>query len=320
MPKVSVIVPIYNASLTLERCAISLFEQTLDDIEYIFIDDCSTDDSLIVLDEVLSRYPLRHPQTIIVKQTENTGVARVRQRGIEIARGEYLIHCDSDDWPDAQLYEVMYNLAMVEDSDLVISEYKLHVYEKVYYGGQCMPGVDLIKGLLNNRLSSGLWNKMVRKSVVKRTNFVFPAYNMCEDFLITTQYLIYSRRVSFASMACYHYVYNPSSMAHVMTKDSILARHTQIVRNISISIELVRSSFGKEKYRHDILRQQLFVKNVLKPLIADREIYELWKQTFKESNIKILFCRSIPFKERGLYLLCYFRLDRFYHRFKRSLR
>lgn len=320
MPKVSVIVPIFNASSTLEKCATSLFEQTLDDIEYIFLDDCSTDDSLIVLDEVLSRYPLRQPQTIIIKQTENTGVARVRQRGIEIARGEYFIHCDSDDWPDAQLYEVMYNLAMVENSDLVISEYLLHVYDKKYYGGQCLAGKDLIKCLLNNRLSSGLWNKMVKNSVVKRSDFIFPEDDMCEDFLITTQYLINSRRVSFASGACYHYLYNSSSIAHVMTKSSILRRHAQIERNIARSIELIISYFGKEKYRQDIIRQHLFVKNVLKPLLPDKDIYILWKQTFHESNIKIPFCKNIPIRERVLYLLYYFQIDKFYHRFKNKLR
>ena len=106
-PKVSVIVPIYNVEAYIERCAISLFEQTLDDIEYIFVNDCTPDNSMMILSEVLSRYPQRKEQVRIINQPKNQGAAKAREDGIKEARGEYIIHCDSDDWVDKNIYQLL---------------------------------------------------------------------------------------------------------------------------------------------------------------------------------------------------------------------
>ena len=75
-PKVSVIVPIFKASQYIERCAISLFEQTLDDIEYLFIDDCSPDNSVDMLQAVLNKYPQRCDYTRIIRMSVNSGCIR----------------------------------------------------------------------------------------------------------------------------------------------------------------------------------------------------------------------------------------------------
>ena len=107
MPKISVIVPIYNVSAYIERCARSLWEQTLDDIEYIFINDCTPDNSMEILEKVLKDYPQRKSQTRIFKMPTNSRQAAVRRHGIKLAAGEYIIHCDADDWVDTNLYEKM---------------------------------------------------------------------------------------------------------------------------------------------------------------------------------------------------------------------
>ena len=78
MPKVSVIVTVYGVERYIERCARSLFEQTLDDMEYIFVDDCSKDSSISVLENVITQYPLRKGQVRIVHHEQNKGVSRAR--------------------------------------------------------------------------------------------------------------------------------------------------------------------------------------------------------------------------------------------------
>ena len=100
MPKVSVIVPIYKVEPFIERCARSLFEQTLDDIEYIFVNDCTPDKSMEVLSRVLEDYPGRKEQVRIITMPVNSGLPKVRRAGLEVASGDYIIHCDSDDWVD----------------------------------------------------------------------------------------------------------------------------------------------------------------------------------------------------------------------------
>lgn len=98
MIKVSVIIPVYNVEKYIEHCARSLMEQTLMDIEYIFVDDCTPDHSMEILQRVLTDYPERLESIRIIHHTQNSGLATVRNTGLQIAQGEYIIHCDSDDW------------------------------------------------------------------------------------------------------------------------------------------------------------------------------------------------------------------------------
>ena len=99
-PKVSIIVPIYRVEEYIERCAESLFAQTFDDIEYIFVDDCSPDKSVEILQRTLEKYPHRKRLTRIERLSSNSGQAAVRRQGIQLASGDYTVHCDSDDWMD----------------------------------------------------------------------------------------------------------------------------------------------------------------------------------------------------------------------------
>ena len=105
MPKVSVIVPVYNAGLYIERCSRSLFAQSLDDMEFIFVDDCSTDNGIEIVERVLDDFPSRKSQVRFLKNEHNLGQAGTRARGIKMATGDYVIHCDSDDWVEPNMYE-----------------------------------------------------------------------------------------------------------------------------------------------------------------------------------------------------------------------
>ena len=123
MPKLSVIVPIYGVEKYIERCARSLFEQTLEDIEYIFIDDCTLDKSIGILKRLIEEYRTslkeKNYSVTIEKMPKNTGLPGVRKYGIQLATGEYVIHCDSDDWVDFDMYRLMYEKAKADDADVV---------------------------------------------------------------------------------------------------------------------------------------------------------------------------------------------------------
>lgn len=112
MPKVSVIIAVYGAEKYIEKCARSLFEQTLDDIEYIFVDDCTPDKSMDILISVLSDYPNRKNQVKIILNDTNLKQGRTRAVGMKATTGDYLIHCDPDDWVEHNMYELLYNKPM----------------------------------------------------------------------------------------------------------------------------------------------------------------------------------------------------------------
>ena len=97
MPKVSVVIPVYNVEQYIERCLYTLFGQTMDDIEYIFVDDSSTDSSVKIINKSLELYPYRKVLTKILRHSSNLGVGAARTTGIKAATGDYIIHCDPDD-------------------------------------------------------------------------------------------------------------------------------------------------------------------------------------------------------------------------------
>ena len=315
MPKVSVVVPIYNAERTLERCAVHLFEQTIDDIEYIFIDDCSTDSSVELLNRTLSNYPSRLSQSHIHVMGHNSGVAAVRALGISMATGDYVIHCDSDDWPEKEMYASMYDMANSTSADIVISGFYFEVNSMCYDWTLDYCKSDPLKYLLNNQMTPALWNKLIKRSLYS-SSFIYPVDDMCEDFLFTTQLLLNAQKVAFLNKSYYHFYYNPHSMTHGSSMEKIVERHNQTVSNIGKSINLIKRWDINHKYGHDIVRQCFLVKNGLSRYVHFPEIYKLWKDTFREVNGKVVFCRSISVKEKGIYILTYFKVYNLYRKLK----
>ena len=110
MPAVSVIVPVYNVEPYIARCVRSLFGQTLQDMEFIFVDDCTPDKSMEIMWQILKdEFPERLSQVKFYRMPQNSGVAKVRMKGIFMASGDYVIHCDSDDMVDPDAYRTIRN-------------------------------------------------------------------------------------------------------------------------------------------------------------------------------------------------------------------
>lgn len=111
IPEISVVVPIYNVAQYIERCAHSLFAQTYKDIEYIFVDDCSPDNSIELLKKVLLFYPQRKKYVHIYAHEKNQGLVAARQTGISHVKGKYIICFDSDDWVNTDIVQLLYDEA-----------------------------------------------------------------------------------------------------------------------------------------------------------------------------------------------------------------
>ena len=131
MPAVSVIIPVYKVEPYIARCARALFSQTMEDLEFIFVDDCTPDASIAVMREVLQEFPERKEQVVVYRMPQNSGLVAVRMQGLALARGEYVIHCDSDDAVDPEAYQLMYEKAVAEDLDIVTCDFRLVNLKKV---------------------------------------------------------------------------------------------------------------------------------------------------------------------------------------------
>lgn len=133
VPKISVIVAVYGVENYIEKCVRSLFEQTLDAVEYIFVNDDTPDNSIVILKSVLDEYSERKNNTHIINFETNTGVANARTVGMKLATGKYMIHCDLDDYLEDDALEVLYKEAVKTDADIVTCDYYREKEDKIEY-------------------------------------------------------------------------------------------------------------------------------------------------------------------------------------------
>lgn len=220
MPKVSVILPVYQADGFLARTLRSLFGQTLEDMEYIIVDDASTDRSMAIVDAILSHYPERRSQVVILTHRYNTGVGTARHDGLLRATGDYVIHCDADDWLEPEAYQLMYETAVRTDADMVICDFVVeHNNRKSMSRHEQANRSDtrLLDDILTRRAHAAVWNKMIRRSFIERHSIDFTrGLRVCEDLMFCLRALIYNPRISYLHQPLYHYdrSINPNPLSH----------------------------------------------------------------------------------------------------------
>src|SRR5574344_624731 len=180
MPKVSIIIPIYNVEKYIERCARSLFEQTEEDLEFIFVNDCTPDNSMQILNDVIRDYPSRKDQIKIIENEKNLGLPLTRQKGIKEATGEYIIHCDSDDWVDKDMYRMLYGKAKADDLDLVWCDlYRTDGVTNDYIVQDTeIDKTTILKALLHETKGGYLWNHLVKRNLIFDNEYMYPVHRV----------------------------------------------------------------------------------------------------------------------------------------------
>ena len=309
MPKVSVIIPIYGVEKYIERCARSLFEQTLDDIEYIFVDDSTPDNSISILRKVLSEYPNREKQVKILRHEKNKGLAQARQTGLKIASGEYIAHCDSDDWVDVHMYEEMYNKAIEEDADVVVCDFCSTDCENEQYskGLISKERENVIVDVLLWRIAGCLWNKLVRRKEYTDHDLNYPTHNMGEDAALIVQILWNAKRISYLPKPLYYYYTNPTSITKDVTDEKIRKRFLQATANVEIIEQfLVDKATGKIK---DALTKYIFEQSYLLVSLArkNKEDLSIWRRSVGKIRSRVYKCSYLSIKNKLVFYFLLFK-------------
>lgn len=184
MPKVSVISPVYGVEQFVSRAAESMFSQTLEDVEFIFVDDCTPDNSIQIIKDVLDRFPERANQVNIIRHEKNRGLPSARNSGLEAASGEYIFHWDSDDYADPDMLERMYNYAAKEDFDIIWADWYLTFEQRERYMDQpsYSTTIEALKAMLGGAMKYNVWNKLAKRSLYIDYDIRFPdGFGMGED-------------------------------------------------------------------------------------------------------------------------------------------
>ena len=218
----SVVIPIFNSSQYIGQCAESLFCQTLKDIEYIFVDDASTDDSLTILKQTIERFPERKKCLTIIRHKENKGVAFSRDEGIHRSTGDYVIHCDSDDWVHPRMYETMLDVAEKGDYDIVSCGYiRTDGKNEVIYNVPFPKTKDeLLSQLLSEKLHGSLCNKLIRRSLYK--GCTAPLGAMLDDLVYFIQVVLKAKSWYNLTDNFYYYRENLVSITKNVSLESSL--------------------------------------------------------------------------------------------------
>ena len=209
-PKISIIIPVYNAEEFLEGCLNSIINQSLKDIEIICINDGSSDGSLDILNEYHDK-----DKRIKIFSQENSGPAATRNFGLEKSTGEYIIFVDSDDWVEPTMCEELYEHAKHLNSDLVLfdaTEYNLNNEHKnrVYFSSNYFTE-DYNEFTFDYKFNRNLvmnhflvvWSKMFRKDLVK--NIRFPDLPIFEDVQFHVESMLLAKKISYFPKFFYHY-------------------------------------------------------------------------------------------------------------------
>ena len=253
MPKLSIIIPVYNVEKYLRECLDSVVNQTLKDIEIICIDDCSTDSSL----EILKEYASKDNRFILLEQEFNQGQGVARNEGIKIATGEYIGFVDPDDWIDLDMYESMYSKAKEFDTDIVICN-----IEKYYNNSNFVEHINTLKSIseLDKNITSNItYNfKHLYKDFLKLTN----NYAGCR---IYKRKLISDYKIRFAPIRT--------------GEDKLFCCMAKILAERIIHI-------NKEFYHYRIHRKNQFIKNEFMNIMCVSLMNEIYKYN-PDDNLKI---------------------------------
>lgn len=303
---ISVIIPIYGVEQYIERCVRSLFEQTIKDgIEYIFVDDCTKDNSIAILHRVLEEYPERKHQVNLLKHEKNKGLPQARKTGVMEAKGDYIAHCDSDDWVSLDMYEKLSDYAHKNDYDIVYCDY--YSSDGVYKS----PVVQKTSRLL---LQGPVWNKIVRRSIYMDNEIVYPTANKAEDGALMTQLSFYSITVGYLSEPLYYYFFNPLSMTRIPSEEECLKRLRQEKDNTTLRIAFLENKGAIDNYKTMVIDWKVMTRNNLLPLIGQNKYYKLWLNTYPEINKQFFTDKGFSLKAKLAFL---FQILRIYNLKKR---
>ena len=240
MPKVSVIVPIYNVEKYLEKCINSLLSQTLEDIQIILVNDGSKDNS----GNIAKEYEKNNKDRVIYVEKENGGLSDARNYGLKYATGDFIAFLDSDDYIEKNAYEKMYNKAIEENADYVECDFIWEFPNKIRVDKQ-YPYKNKKEMLSFVRVVA--WNKLIKRQLIIDNNLEFPKGLRYEDVEFTYKLIPFINKFAYVDKPFIHYVQRKGSIANVQNE-----RTAEIFTVLDNVIEFYKKNNINEKYRDEL--------------------------------------------------------------------
>lgn len=288
IPKISIIVPVYNTEKYLSRCIDSILLQTFTDFELLLIDDGSKDRSGHICDEYAEK-----DSRVRVFHKPNEGVSSTRNLGLDKARGQWITFCDSDDWLDESMCEEMYKVIMFEQADIAYCDINMIFkdYSSIYKAATYSPQKTVF---LNNFISStltSLCNIIVRKSLIEDNKIRCPEDAVyAEDYHMATRLLFFANKICYIDKPLYNYNrVNETSALHTFSP-------AHYEKECWVNLDII--NFFKRNGVYDDCAETLSWKLLksVQEYVLDKRTYDKFLLIHPDSLKYIWSCPYINFK------------------------
>lgn len=275
--KISVVVPVYNVESLLPRCLNSLLSQSFIDLEIICINDGSTDNSLMILQD----YAAKDSRVKVLTQ-KNMGLSATRNRGVDEACGEYISFIDSDDWIEVDFYKNLYQAAGEFDADIVQCGLRKTGRKK-----------DKVLSCINAeesnfiekycKLDNGFaWNKLYRRELLNRYKLRFAEGLFYEDLLFNSQVFYFASKVKMIDYCGYNYYFNPVSITNAPEKEK---KRLNDSREVSRRIICFGEEQGILQTEMAVLKNYVATHLAWEDYMVDEEYYQYYLNLLGENAI-----------------------------------
>lgn len=287
--KVSVITPIYNTEKYLDKCLTSLVNQTLDDLELIWVDNGSNEECW----QIIEKYSLKRPSIKVIHLKENIGYGGAMNKGLESATGEYIGFCDSDDWVDEDYYEKLYLKAKETNADIAYTCYKeefdnnsKHIPHRIFENFI----TDNAKRICVLR-NGAIWDKIFKCDILNANQIRFPIFNYSNglDNAVLIPAVLAANSITQLNNPYYHYVQHQESVMHTqISKSKKITRMRTVVEYILSQISDKNLSYH-EKY--EIIAFFVRSLGLSEVVCCDEEYAALLRIFFKDDEFRTILVR-----------------------------
>lgn len=308
---ISIVVPIYNVEKYIDRCIESVVGYQGEDVEVILVDDGSTDESRAYCQKWVDK----DSRIILTPEKENGGLADARNYGMTYCRGEWILFIDSDDYleENAILELRRYALQSKDAEAVIVFDYydvSLQYDEKSRSFGledKCISGEEACRRMLEGKIPTSAWSKLVRRSVYIENNILFPKGRRYEDTIVTWRIFRRTEKVKMVSRTIYNYVQQSESItANPVVKDA-----EDTIQNLK---EIHEDIYGDSSYqgiyssyccRALTYAYQMCICAVERDKVTERKIKELFKKSYGQADIAWLKKQNDYYKIQLMHCGCF---------------
>lgn len=279
MSKVSIIVPIYNVENYIQRCAVSLFEQTYSNLEYVFVNDCTPDNSIRVLEQVMDGYPHRLTQTKIIHHEINRGVATARNTALDNCTGEFVCQIDPDDYVELDAIELLMKRQQQSDFDIVTGQMMMHRndgQELLLSFPKYENKEEMVIDMMQTTIMHSLANRIIRRSLFEDYSIrAKEGVNCGEDCWMMTRLAYYANSYDTIDTVVYHYDCTREYSYTAHNKKSLNKRK---IKDDIATCDLIRDFFKDKEsvYLDEANRVEvIYIRNMMKKAatVKDAELF-----------------------------------------------